>query len=54
VRHLLKKTGLSGAFINLLRLPVDNFASGSDAYNLILLLDHFEIEKRGYQIAKTT
>jgi len=29
VSNLLKKTGLSGVFINLVRLPLDNFASGS-------------------------
>jgi len=39
VSNRLKKTGLSGAFINLLRLPLDNFASGS------LFLQYFLSQK---------
>ena len=37
-----QKTGLSGAFINLFRLPVDNFASGS--------IDLFYFDESGFTL----
>ena len=42
-----QKTGLSGAFISLFRLPVDNFASGSKLFNLFLLTSYelFKIQQ---------